>query len=1068
MLRHLRHLDVAAVSRVAILAVALGSAAGSMARGDERILTPDAALSSTNRPDEESPTTANIDNSMAPLRDQELTSQEQIDPGTLSEAALGDSKSPQELTFVGGTLIPEPGIGASLRQREAAALQGGTADEETYCFVMFDGRTTPGRLSTLTAVVSEVLGYHHYHSYKVRLRFSDVERVAQLPFVYWVGYVQPEQKIHPDLVELRRHDPSDRGLVVINLFDSDVTGASLFAEREEGGKRAQVVVDTRHPHQEILRSLGAEIVRYDEVLRAYVASVRLDALSAIAGLDFVLHVEPLLEDESHHDQSTATVYTDYLRDASGPGYDGTGVSIGIMDSGYEVDHVDLPTPGFHVSYCTGPWDEDGLGHGSHVAGTVLGRGIGDGRYTGNAPGIAGSDLQIVRLFDNSGNACGGGALDAMDYFALSPRPRIVHGSLGAGSGGNGTDARSRKADQYIKDYGQIYVFSAGNGGSGSSTVGAPGDAKNVITVGNTLDFTGTDGDADDIWTSSSRGPTGDGRYKPDVCAPGRWIWSVNAATTNGYKQSSGTSMAAPHVSGIVAGYLEHYPSRAAYPALVKAALGSASLAHGGSIGRDNSYGMGRIDAMMLHYSADNADGWNTLLVNNTSGLGATGNWGYSDFTLPSGVDRLVITLNWIENAASSGDSYAVINDLDLYLDLGNNQSGGNTGDYSSITSHDNVEYIVVSNPPAGTHRVKVYAYDINDGPQPFSFVVNYYRGDPTPTSDVSQQIDDVMVQPFEEFHCTASVTPRELIAKGFWTELDVPGAVQVLAMERTLEDGEVVVYDSGDSDPSRYGINLGDVQYDVSRTVTWTMRGSSEGVHRVGIDYDSDNSGTATTAVNVTVDGTVPNSTITSCPPPYSTNNDPTLCWTGTDNYTPVAELVYSYRLNGGSWSAWTRKHLRRLLESARRNSSLRGEGSRPRRKRRVELRLVSVRDRYDPTEPSQRASEQLPFRGWLFERCDDRRSVERGHRCGLRSRRIFLSLVQRQRHHTRRHRRHRRPRHLQLRPARRGLVVPCQDRGQRRIRKLDGALGTVPYRPDGADQPQHHVHQSCHRRLFQ
>jgi subtilisin family serine protease len=64
----------------------------------------------------------------------------------------------------------------------------------------------------------------------------------------------------------------------------------------------------------------------------------------------------------------------------------------------------------------------------------------------------------------------------------------------------------------------------------------------------------------DIVGSSSRGPTGDGRMKPTIVATGATIRSARAGTTSDYRDDSGCSMATPHVSGIAATVMEHYPS----------------------------------------------------------------------------------------------------------------------------------------------------------------------------------------------------------------------------------------------------------------------------------------------------------------------------------------------------------------------------------------------------------------------------------------------------------------------------------------------------------------------------
>ena len=123
------------------------------------------------------------------------------------------------------------------------------------------------------------------------------------------------------------------------------------------------------------------------------------------------------------------------------------------------------------------------------------------------------------------------------------------------------DDRARYYDQYYSGReGLTVLFAAGNDGPDSDTIGAPGTAKNTITVGNSQNR--YSGAPNSIMDGSSRGPVDDGRIKPDILAPGGYVRSCRAQeatdiggatwTCNWYLEYTGTSMATPNAAGTAA------------------------------------------------------------------------------------------------------------------------------------------------------------------------------------------------------------------------------------------------------------------------------------------------------------------------------------------------------------------------------------------------------------------------------------------------------------------------------------------------------------------------------------
>ncbi|MBI4299940.1 MAG: S8 family serine peptidase, partial [Chloroflexi bacterium] len=155
---------------------------------------------------------------------------------------------------------------------------------------------------------------------------------------------------------------------------------------------------------------------------------------------------------------------------------------------------------------------------------------------------------------------------------------------------DGSDPLSLTCDAAVAR-GAVVCAAAGNDGPRGGSIGSPGAARNVITVGASTD-------SDQLADFSSRGPTADGRVKPDLLMPGYGIISCRARGTNMghvidefYTEASGTSMATPHASGTVALLLEAKPDL--NPAQVKNVLIRSCV----NLGLPpNSQGAGRVDA----------------------------------------------------------------------------------------------------------------------------------------------------------------------------------------------------------------------------------------------------------------------------------------------------------------------------------------------------------------------------------------------------------------------------------------------------------------------------------------
>ncbi len=159
----------------------------------------------------------------------------------------------------------------------------------------------------------------------------------------------------------------------------------------------------------------------------------------------------------------------------------------------------------------------------------------------------------------------------------------------------GSSQHSQAMDDIIRNAagkGVTVVVAAGNSGPNARTVACPGDAPDAITVG-------ASDRNDAIASFSSRGPTSDGRVKPDVTNMGVGLWAPKATGTNPSKGTtyylplSGTSMATPMTAGTVALLLQ--ANSTLRPAQIKQVLTTTAKPLGGTV-PNNNYGYGRVQA----------------------------------------------------------------------------------------------------------------------------------------------------------------------------------------------------------------------------------------------------------------------------------------------------------------------------------------------------------------------------------------------------------------------------------------------------------------------------------------
>ncbi|HEU5111062.1 MAG TPA: S8 family serine peptidase [Micromonosporaceae bacterium] len=257
------------------------------------------------------------------------------------------------------------------------------------------------------------------------------------------------------------------------------------------------------------------------------------------------------------------------------GYDGTGVTVAVLDTGIDDTHPDLAGKVVAAqNFTTEPTAEDMFGHGTHVASIVVGTGAAsDGRYRGVAPGATVLNGKVCMANRN----CPWSSIIAGLKWAGDHEVDVANLSL-SGPDTPGVDPVEEAVNNLTADHHTLVVAGSGNTPTGAEdySVGSPGTADTALSVG-AVD------DDDNLAGFSNRGPrVGDHAVKPDMTAPGVAVRAARSSTgsmgTPGerYVDANGTSMAAPHVSGAAAILVQRHPDW--MPAQLKAALmGSARV-----------------------------------------------------------------------------------------------------------------------------------------------------------------------------------------------------------------------------------------------------------------------------------------------------------------------------------------------------------------------------------------------------------------------------------------------------------------------------------------------------------
>lgn len=685
-----------------------------------------------------------------------------------------------------------PAVAASLQQTRTSAPQ--------FWMMQFIGPVKDAWLHAVEEAGLERVAYLPTNAYVVWGDGAALDALDALAsraaFIQWSGPYHPAYRLaptlHPDArtreSENNEHETNNEQNEGEELVDVTV---QIYATNQLSQSLAR------------LTALGGKIRQQPTRVRNMVnTSLQLPAsqLETVAAWPDVFNVEPWGAPELHDEVQGQIVAGNVISQGGlvvpeGPGYlewllsQGFSTSpasypiVDVVDSGFDtgdaenVQHPDLyisgnPAAADRVAYVANCTREasgnDTSGHGTINVGIV-------GSYN-NETGWPYEDDQGYRIglgispfgqvastkvFDLHGyfdaSECGSGTDEDIVANSFAAGAALTSNSWGSRAYGE-YDTAAQSYDSLTRDavadmdgnQEMLHIFSAGNRGPDKTSIGSPATAKNVVSVGateNVRDDDVLDGcsidesnSADDIIFFSSRGPTKDGRAKPDLVAPGTHVQGpasqdpsfigdgVCAMRSSRYYPtgqtlytwSSGTSHAAPAVAGAASLIYEYYgrvllPGDEPSPAMLKALLLNSTRYLGGEDANDTlpgtAQGWGGVNLGMMF------DGTPRLLIDQNIVFSATGEIYQFNSVTADPTKPLRVSLVWTDApGTTTGNAY--VNDLDLEVTTGGATYRGNVFSGSSSTTggdfdtYNNVEHVMLPAGVADTFTVRVIARNI--------------------------------------------------------------------------------------------------------------------------------------------------------------------------------------------------------------------------------------------------------------------------------------------------------------------------------------------------------------------
>lgn len=621
-------------------------------------------------------------------------------------------------------------------------------DGDEYYLVQVKGPVHRAWIDELKSSGLEVCGYIPYFALIVYGTQDEITLSATRPFVQWTGIFQPAYKLQKELFTAH-----GMGRITILLFPREDVNVMTHTVQENG---FDVVGTIDHKLAKTIDAYGDLTSVHNIAKIPGVLWIQLHSEPTLCNADCQWVVQTGWRASVPPDPGARRIWYEGLL--------GDGLILSTTDTGINTDHDQYSDRDYPI---TGPgvypnhrkvvayklfegadFGEDASFHGSHVNCTVA------GNDTLLGPSLCDGMAKHARLyFLDITNAAGYLVIpdnltpmyDTL-YLGLGlGYPIVQHsGSWGWYNSSGCYIIQDASTDAYVWAYRDfLNLYAAGNEGSALS-VRSPGAAKNVLTVGATLNGTSSDS----IAQFSSRGPTQDRRYKPTVMAPGdglttgTGLWSADGSTIHDYIEMYGTSMATPATNGAVGlmrQYLltGYYPSGAENPAdsiiyqsaaLLRAmAIVSCDPNVGSWFVPDSNIGWGRIDVdSVLYFTGDTRK----LIIRDDT-VGIETQQSTTDYFMVNSTIPLRVCVAWTDTAAAPNANPTLVNDINVMLTApsgtyyhGNIYSCGQSIPNPGIWDDRNVEECFrIDNPELGIWTITMSGYNIPYGPQPFAYAL---------------------------------------------------------------------------------------------------------------------------------------------------------------------------------------------------------------------------------------------------------------------------------------------------------------------------------------------------------